>query len=128
VIRSSREMSGDPWAYRRYIQGSKGEFSIAKQGYVMTRSGWFSERTAAYLASGRPVITEEAGFSDWLPSGKGLISFSAPDQALAAIEEVSRNYEFHCAASRALAEEYFESGKVLSRLIEKSMESAGWPL
>lgn len=124
VIRDPLELSGNPWLYREYIQQSKGEFSVAKQGYVSTRSGWFSERTAAYLASGRPVVTEEAGFSDWLPSGAGLISFSTSDQALAGIEEVSHHYERHCKAARALAEEYFDAGKILHRLIEQAMETA----
>jgi len=123
VIRSSREMSGDPWVYRQYIQGSKGEFSVAKQGYVMTRSGWFSERTAAYLASGRPVVTEEAGFSDVLPIGAGLLAFSDFDEALAAIEEVNEHYDRHCKAARALAEEYFDARRILPGLIEKAMQS-----
>jgi len=124
VIRSSREMSGDPWVYRKYIQQSKGEFSVAKQGYVKTRCGWFSERSAAYLASGRPVVTEEAGFSDRLPTGAGLIAFSTPDQALAGIEEVSHHHERHCKAARALAEAYFDARKILPLLIEQAMETA----
>lgn len=123
VIRSSREMSGDPWVYRRYIQGSKGEFSVAKQGYVTTHSGWFSERTAAYLASGRPVVTEEAGFGDVLPTGKGLLSFSDPGEALTAIAEVNADYNDHCKAARSLAEEYFDARKILSGLIERAMQS-----
>ncbi|MDY0040931.1 MAG: hypothetical protein RBS57_11530, partial [Desulforhabdus sp.] len=123
VIRSSREISGDPWVYRKYIQQSKGEFSVAKQGYVQTRSGWFSERSAAYLASGRPVVTEEAGFSDRLPTGAGLVSFSTPGEALASIEEVGKRYEHHCKAARALAEEFFDARKILPRLIERAMEA-----
>lgn len=123
VIRNPLQLSGDPWVYREYIQQSKGEFSVAKQGYVSTRSGWFSERTAAYLASGRPVVTEEAGFGDRIPTGAGLISFSTPDQALAGIEEVTQNYDRHCKAARALAEEHFNALRILPRLIEQSMEN-----
>ncbi len=122
LIKSSREMSGDPWVYRRYIQGSKGEFSVAKQGYVTTRSGWFSERTAAYLASGRPVVTQEAGFSDVLPVGAGLLAFTSLDEALAALAEVQAHYARHCRAARALAQEYFDARKILPGLIEKAMQ------
>jgi hypothetical protein len=115
------EAARDPWSYQQYIQQSKAEFGVAKHGYVVTRSGWFSERSAAYLSSGRPVVVQETGFSDWLQTGAGVIPFSTPEDALAGIEEVNRRYEFHCRAARAIAEEYFDSAKVLSRLIDKAM-------
>jgi hypothetical protein len=108
----------DPWSYQSYLAGSKGEFGIAKQGYVTSRCGWFSERSANYLASGRPVVVQDTGFTDWMQTGAGVLPFTNPDEAVAAIEEVSRRYEYHCRAAREVAEEYFDSDKVLNRLIE----------
>jgi hypothetical protein len=120
AVSNPLEAARDPWTYQQYIQQSKAEFGVAKQGYVVTRSGWFSERSAAYLASGRPVVIQETGFSDCLQTGAGLIPFSTPEEALAGLEEVNSRYEFHCRAARAVAEEYFDSAKVLNRLIEKA--------
>ena len=114
----SREPTRDPWTYQNYIQRSKAEFSVAKHGYVVSRSGWFSERSAVYLASGRPVLIQETGFSDWLETGSGIIPFNTPEEALAGIEEINHRYEFHCQAARSIAEEYFDAAKVLPRLIE----------
>ena len=74
-IRDGKALTADPWAYQSYIHGSKGEFSVAKHGYVISRSGWFSDRSATYLASGRPILVQETGFSDWLETGCGVISF-----------------------------------------------------
>jgi hypothetical protein len=111
-------VSATPESYREYIQRSKGEFTVAKHGYVISHSGWFSERSAAYLASGRPVITEETGFSDWLPSGQGVVSFSTLEEAVAAIEEVDAHYARHCGAARELAEAFFDSRVVLGDLLE----------
>ena len=122
-VRDPLEVTRDPWAYQNYIQQSKAEFSVAKHGYVISRSGWFSERSAGYLASGRPVLTQETGFSHWMETGAGVISFSTPEQALAGIEEINCHYEFHCREARAIAEEYFDSKKVLSRLIKVAMDS-----
>lgn len=114
----------DPWSYQGYIQQSKAEFSVAKQAYVATRSGWFSDRSVAYLASGRPVIVQETGFSDWVRSGTGLVPFATSDEALQGVEDVERRYELHSRAARGLAEEYFDSRKVLARLIERAMNPA----
>ena len=100
---------------------SEHEFTVAKHGYVASRCGWFSERSAHYLASGRPVITQETGFSDWLPTGAGLFAFSNPDEVLAAIQEIDRDHAFHCREARALAEEYFDSDKVLTQLLDHAM-------
>jgi len=123
AIRKSREHSGDPWSYRRYIQQSRAELSVAKHGYVVTNSGWFSERTAAYLASGRPVVTEETGFSEWLPTGSGIFSFRSAEEAVRHVDEVEKDYDLHCRAARSVAEEYFDSRKVLPGLIESAMNS-----
>lgn len=113
----------DVWEYQSYLQRSKGEWSIAKQGYVVSNSGWFSERSANYLASGWPVVTEGSGFSRWLPPGRGVFSFNSPDEALSAIEEVNNNYELHSRAARQMAVEFFSSSQVLSSLIERAYQS-----
>jgi len=117
ILRNPLEPTRTPWTYRRYIRNSKAEFSVAKHGYVATHSGWFSERSAAYLASGRPVVIQDTGFSDWLETGAGVLAFSTPDEALAAIEDVNRRYEFHCKAARSVAEQYFDARKVIRRLL-----------
>ena len=111
----------DPWEYQAYIRKSRAEFSVAKHGYVASRSGWFSERSTAYLASGRPVVAQDTGFSDHLPTGEGLLSFRTPDDALAAIESVNDDYERHCNAARLLAERHFDARLVLSRLVEQAL-------
>ena len=114
-------VASDPWSYRGFLQSSRGEFAIAKEGYVSTHSGWFSERSAAYLASARPVITQETGFSDVLPVGKGLLSFGTPEEALAALERVERDYATHARAAREIAEEHFDSANVLSELLQAAL-------
>ena len=118
------ELSRDPWAYQRYIQRSKAEFSVAKHGYVVSRSGWFSERSVCYLASGRPVVLQDTGFSSWLRTGFGVVSFATPGEALAGIENINSQYELHCQAARAIAEEYFDARKVLPTLLEAAMSPA----
>ena len=117
------EVTRDPWTYQRYIQQSKAEFTIAKHGYVVSHSGWFSERSAAYLASGRPVITQDTGLSALLPTGTGLLTYTNPDEAVAAIEAVNRCYGQHCRAARDLAEAYFDARQVLPRLIDAAMKA-----
>jgi hypothetical protein len=112
------KVASTPSSYRNFIQHSKAEFGIAKSGYIRSRSGWFSDRSVAYLASGRPVLAHATGFNEWLPTGKGLFSFSNIDSALDAIRELNGNYDQHCAAARHIAEEYFESHRVLSRLLD----------
>jgi len=112
-----------PWDYQKYISGSRGEFTVANQGYVVSNSGWFSDRSAAYLASGRPVVTEDTGFSEWLPVGTGLFSFQTSGDALDAVAKIERDYIRHSAAARRLAEKYFDSAEVLSRLTEQAIEA-----
>jgi hypothetical protein len=121
AVRDPREPTRDLWTYQEYLRQSRAEFGIAKHGYVVSRSGWFSERSTAYLASGRPVLVQETGFSDWLPTGAGVLSFNNPEEALAGIEAINSRYEFHCRAARDIAAEYFEAGKVLTRLIDAVM-------
>jgi hypothetical protein len=113
------EVAGTPAEYRRFLAGSRAELGITKSGYVVSRCGWFSDRSACYLASGRPVIAQETGFSRYLPVGDGLLSFQTEDDALAAVDEVGRDYDRHSSAARALAEELFDSDRVLSRLLER---------
>ncbi len=124
TLRNPLGPTRDPWTYQRYIRRSKAEFSVAKQGYVVSRSGWFSERSAGYLASGRPVLVQETGFSDWLPTGRGVVRFQTPDEALAGVESIDSQYAMHCDAARALAAEYFDSRMVLPALIERAMENS----
>ena len=113
------EVAATPASYRRFIQESKAEFGIAKSGYVASRCGWFSDRSICYLASGRPVIAQETGFSRFLPTGEGLFAFETSGDVLAAIEAMNRDYARHARAARAIAEEYFASDKVLARLLHR---------
>jgi hypothetical protein len=114
---ASDSLTGSPGKYRQFIQASKAEFGIAKSGYVASRCGWFSDRSACYLASGRPVIAQDTGFHHWLPAGEGLFSFKAEDDVLAAIDALARDYARHARAARAIAEEHFDSDRVLTRLL-----------
>lgn len=113
-----RQVAGTPLQYQQFIQTSKAEFGIAKSGYVESQCGWFSDRSVCYLASGRPVIAQQTGFSQYLPTGEGLFSFTTKDDVLSAIDEMNRDYAQHSRSARAIAEEYFDSDKVLTRLLE----------
>jgi hypothetical protein len=110
-----------PWTYQDYLRDSRAEFCVAKHGYVTTRCGWFSERSCSYLASGRPVVVQDTGFSDFLPCGRGLLAFRTPAEAAEAIRTLRDDYEDHCRAARALAEEYFDARRVLTELLERSL-------
>ncbi len=113
-----RAVTADPWRYRDYIRRSAGEWSVAAQANVRTQTGWFGDRSAAYLASGRPVILQDTGFSRWLPTGKGLFPFRTPAEAAAAIERLDEDYPAHCLAARRIAERYFDAEVVLGELLE----------
>jgi len=108
----------DPWPYRDYIRASRGEFTVARDLNVRLRSGWFSERSACYLAAGRPVITQDTGFGTVLPTGEGLFAFNTMDEILAAFEAVNADYDRHSRAARAIAEEYFRAETVLKKVLE----------
>jgi hypothetical protein len=112
-------VAGDPAAYQKFIQGSKAEFMVAKNLYVQTNSGWFSDRSICYLASGKPVLAQDTGLKRLIPTGAGLLTFTTLEEALAGVEELSRDYARHARAARALAQEFFDSDKVLSRLLSK---------
>ncbi|MDQ3817156.1 MAG: hypothetical protein M3362_05635 [Acidobacteriota bacterium] len=109
----------DPHRFRRYVQNSGGEFSVAQGIYVETGSGWFSDRTVRYLASGKPALVQDTGFSCNYPTGSGLVAFRDLDEAVEGVEIIARDYEQHCEAARTLAEEYFDSDKVLSRMLDE---------
>ena len=114
-----KEVAGDPWSYRSFVQSSRAEFGVAKNMYVETKGGWFSDRSICYLASGRPVLVQDTGIRDLYPTGEGLLVYSTLEEAAAGVEEIERNYAKHARAARAIAEEFFDSDKVLSRLLEK---------
>jgi len=109
-----------PERYREYVAGSLGEFSCAKGGYVGTRSGWFSDRSACYLAAGRPVVLQSTGFEDVLPVGAGAFAVRDVDEAAAAIAEIRGDYARHADAARELAREFFDAERLLARMLDES--------
>jgi hypothetical protein len=112
-----KTVAGGPKTYRRYIVESKAEFLVPKQIYVATRSGLLSDRSAYYLATGRPVLARDTGLGELYPLGDGLIAFSTLDEAVAGVEAIQHDYRRHCRAAREIAEEYFDSDKVLAKLL-----------
>jgi hypothetical protein len=108
-------------SYRRYIESSKAEWSVAKNGYVVGQPGWFSCRSACYLAAGRPVVVQDTGFGAILPVGEGLLPFTTMAEAVAAIQDVEAHYALHAKAARAIAEGYFDANKVLTRLLDEAL-------
>jgi hypothetical protein len=120
AIVDPRQPTRDPWTYQEYIARSKAEFSVAKQGYVVSRSGWFSERSTAYLASGRPVVVQDTGFSRWLDAPGGVLPFTDPIEALSQLDALNREYTKHCADARTVAGDYFGAPHVLTSLLERA--------
>jgi hypothetical protein len=114
-----RIVAGDPVSYRQYLQGSSMELMVAKEMYVRSQSGWFSDRSACYLASGRPVVAQDTGFGDHVPTGEGLLSFDTPAEAAAALAEVAGNPHRHAQAARHLAVDLFDATKVLRALLDR---------
>jgi hypothetical protein len=114
-----RRAAGTPGSYRSFVSNSRGEFGIAKSGYVATRSGWFSDRSACYLAAGRPVLAQDTGFVPMLPAGEGLLPFQTQADALAGLDAIQAHYGRHRDAARAIAEQHFDSKHVLTRLLDK---------
>jgi len=115
------EVCPDLDTYRRYVSQSMAEWSVAKNGYVVGRAGWFSCRSACYLAAGRPVVVEDTGFGAAIPTGRGVLPFLTVDEAAAAVREVEAHYEMHSRAAREIAAEYFDARKVLGRLVEDAL-------
>jgi hypothetical protein len=106
------------WDYRDFIQGSRGEFGVAKHAYVSHRSGWFSDRTECYLAAGRPALVQDTGWSAHLPAGTGLLGFSTPEEAIDGLDRVEGDYALHARRATEIAHEYFDASHVLPRLLE----------
>ena len=121
-LREAWEVSSSPEQYRSYIQQSRGEFSCAKPAYVRLETGWVSDRTLCYLASGKPAVVEHTGASAFLPDADGLFRFRNVDEAAAALEVIETDYERHCKQARALAEEYFDARRVAAGLLERALE------
>lgn len=113
-----RGVTRTPAAYEGYIRSSKGELGIAKHGYVASRSGWFSERSLAYMASGRPVVLQDTGFSRWLPTGAGVVAFESVEEAAEGLSAVSADYARHCAAAREIAAEHFDGPRLVTQLLD----------
>jgi len=112
-------LAGTPDAYRDFVRSSKAELCVAKSGYVASRGGWFSDRSACYLASGRPVAAQETGFAELLPTGEGLLAFTTVAEAVQATAEIDAHPARHRAAARALAGEHLDAAKVLGQLLER---------
>ena len=117
MLANPREVAGTPRAYQRYIRGSQAEIMVAKNLYVDTRSGWFSDRSACYLASGKPVLAQDTGVARLYPTDEGLITFSTLEEAVSGVEAISGDYDRHARKARELAEAYFDSGVILNRLL-----------
>jgi hypothetical protein len=113
-------MSVDYWLYRDYVQRSKGEFTVAKDQYVRLNTGWFSDRSACYLAAGRPVITQETGFTKFYGGEGGLLSFRTLDEIANAVKSINADYTKHSQAAYALAREVFEAEIVLKSILERA--------
>jgi hypothetical protein len=113
-------MSRTPDGYRQFIHASKAEFGVAKHTYVATRSGWFSDRTACYLASGRPALVQDTGWTAHLPSGTGLLAFSTLDEAVAGIDRINSDYRGHARCAVEIAREHFDAARVLTRLLAEA--------
>ena len=121
------EAAATPSQYRQFIQQSKAELGLAKSGYVVSRCGWFSDRSACYLASAKPVVAQDTGFPAYVPAGEGLLVFSNVEEAARALEQVAGAYDHHCKLARALAEEHFDSDRVLTRLLQRIRASDDTP-
>jgi hypothetical protein len=114
-----RRAAGDPWAYQDYIRRSSAEFMVAKNLYVQTNGGWFSDRSICYLASGRPVLAQDTGIGHLYPADEGLVTFGTVEEAAEGVRRITGDYARHARAARAVAEEFFDSDKVLRSLLGK---------
>jgi hypothetical protein len=119
-VEDAYEASKTLGSYREYIRGSRGELTVAKDMNVRLRSGWFSERSACYLAAGKPVVTQETGFSKSLPTGLGLYAFRTLEDIPPAIEAINSDYEKHSQAAKEIAAEYFDAERVLQQMMTEA--------
>ncbi|MBM4258857.1 MAG: glycosyltransferase family 1 protein [Deltaproteobacteria bacterium] len=117
-LAEASERSATVEGYRDYIYSSRGEFTVAKDIYVRPRSGWFSDRSVCYLAAGKPVVTQETGFSKFIPAGEGVFAFSNMEEAVSALERINADYVHHARAARRVAQEFFAADKVLRKLLQ----------
>jgi hypothetical protein len=115
-----RRAAGDPLAFRAYVQGSAAEFSVAHPVYVETRSGWISDRTVRYLASGRPALVQDTGIGTGYPLGEGLVTFLTPEEAVVGAARIAGDYASHAEAARSITETHFDSDLVLGRFLERA--------
>ena len=115
-----RVHAAEPESYRAYIARSRAELGIFANAYVESRSGWLSDRSGAYLASGKPVLAQDTGLANHLPLGTGLIPFRTEDELVAAVEDLDARYDEHCRAARTLAEEFFRAETVLGKLLAEA--------
>lgn len=113
-------LSSDMKSYHEFILKSRGEFTVAKDQNIRLRSGWFSDRSACYLAASRPVINQDTAFGSYLPTGKGLFAFQTMEDILAAVDEIESDYEGNCRAAREIATEHFAAEKVLGSLMSRA--------
>ena len=118
------DVTSDPWNYRNYLASSLAEWSVAKNAYAAGRTGWFSCRSACYLALGVPAVVQDTAFGHAIPTGEGVLTFNTMDEAVDAIREVVADPDRHARAAAELAHEYFDSDKVLSHLLDQAMNSA----
>src|SRR5262249_21355051 len=119
-LTSPLQMSVDYWLYRDYIQRSKGEFTVAKDQYVRLNTGWFSDRSACYLAAGRPVVTQETGFTKNYGGNEGLLSFRSLDEIAEAVKSINSDHARHSRAARAIAREVFDAETVLKSVLDRA--------
>jgi hypothetical protein len=123
TVGSAQARAGDPGSFRTYVQDSAAEFSVAKGVYVRTGSGWFSDRTTRYLASGKPALVQDTGFRRTIPVGDGLIAFRTVREAAAGARRIVGDYGHHAAAARQLAEEHFAAPVVLGRFVDEALSA-----
>jgi hypothetical protein len=121
-IREAWDVSASPDQYRAYIQQSRGEFSCVKPYCVSFANAWISDRTLCYLASGKPAVVQHSGASRFLPDAEGLFRFRCMEEAVRALAAIEADYERHCRLGRALAEEYFDSRRVVARVLERAFD------
>jgi hypothetical protein len=113
------EVAASPWSYQKYIQNSWAEFGVAKGMYVQSRSGWISDRSICYLASGRPVLIQDTSLGNVFPVSSGMLLFSTQEEAAAGAQRLSNDYRAHARAARDVACEFFDSDKVLRKLLDR---------
>jgi len=119
-VRDARDVANGPEPYQAYIQGSRGEWSCAKPFFVKLQNAWVSDRTACYLASGKPAVVQHTGPSAYLPNGEGLFRFTTLEEAAAALDAVNADYERHCRAARDIAAAYFDAKQVLTKILNET--------